>query len=135
VNYVLFKARRPTYHQRPCQESTCSLQKNLNFGWPFNTESIDELCQVLGPRTWNSDLGTQKLVCFTRISVVGTWLLVGQHKPRTRIQCSARQPQRHQRPWKVLMNCVKSWVLKTRNSALESWYASLEFRWSELGFS
>ena len=37
----------------------------------------------------------------------------------------------------VLMNCVKSWVpeLGTRTSALGSWYASLEFRWSELGFS
>jgi hypothetical protein len=41
------------------------------------------ICRVLGPGTQNLDLGTRKLVCFTRISVVGSGCLIGQHKPRT----------------------------------------------------
>jgi hypothetical protein len=39
--------------------------------------------QVPGPRTRNSDLSTRKLVCFTRISVVKSGCLIGQHKPHT----------------------------------------------------
>jgi hypothetical protein len=41
------------------------------------------ICRVPGPRTWNSDLSTQKSVCFTRILVVRSGCLIGQHKPRT----------------------------------------------------
>jgi hypothetical protein len=41
------------------------------------------ICRVPGPRIQNSDLSTRKSVCFTRISVVRSGCLIGQHKPCT----------------------------------------------------
>jgi hypothetical protein len=41
------------------------------------------ICRVPDPGTRNLDLGTRKSVCFTRILVVRSGCLIGQHKPRT----------------------------------------------------
>jgi hypothetical protein len=41
------------------------------------------ICQVPGPRTRDLDLRTRKSVCFSRISVVRSGCLIGQHKPCT----------------------------------------------------